>query len=118
MKCPDCGAEMKPLFQWNMFCPNDCDRKDEFKVEEDTPRYRISDCTIRNTDSGLDNITFENCRTLNTDEDQTDEQFIEGLLDSLFVAVRCPDCTSKKTDPFIGGPAGTTTHCWDCGHVW
>ena len=26
MKCPDCGAEMKPLAT-SVYCPNDCDRK-------------------------------------------------------------------------------------------
>lgn len=26
MRCPDCGAEMKPLAT-SVYCPNDCDRK-------------------------------------------------------------------------------------------
>lgn len=38
MKCPDCGAEMKPL-ALSVYCPNDCDRivRDEIDPEK-TPK--------------------------------------------------------------------------------
>lgn len=32
MKCPDCGAEMKPL-AYSEFCPNDCDRKVQVEID-------------------------------------------------------------------------------------
>ena len=39
MKCPKCGAAMKPLLvSW--FCPNDCDKKKAVEVE--TPRVSAS----------------------------------------------------------------------------
>lgn len=38
MKCPDCGAEMKPLV-FSEYCPNDCDRKVQDEIDpEKTPK--------------------------------------------------------------------------------
>ena len=37
-KCPDCGAQMKPL-AYSEYCPNDCDRKVESEIDpEKTPK--------------------------------------------------------------------------------
>lgn len=49
MRCPDCGAEMKPLAT-STYCPNDCDRKVQEEIDpEKTPKIiypESSDLTL------------------------------------------------------------------------
>ncbi len=45
-KCPDCGAQMKPL-AYSEFCPNDCDRKVQGEIDpEKTPKLIFWDGPI------------------------------------------------------------------------
>lgn len=66
MKCPDCGAEMKPL-AYSVYCPNDCDRIPELIDPEKTekiiyftpPSESLSSVTDEDLDKWWDSLNWD-----------------------------------------------------------
>lgn len=68
MRCPDCGAEMRPLAM-SVYCPNDCDRKVADEIDpEKTPRIVIDDDKFEGTLS--ENWKQDFVGPLSTDDDE------------------------------------------------